>query len=95
MEQEILVLIFSMYLALNSFVLIKINKALYLKEERRNIHRVLIWVIPFLGPLLIKSHWITHKNNINVMTKSKRRNKKGKNTDNWETLTGYGGGGDF
>lgn len=46
-----------LYIVVNIYVLRKINKAAYLKEERRSLHKVIIWVIPFLGALLLRGFW--------------------------------------
>ena len=62
------------YILLNIYVTRKINKAYYLKEERRKLHKIFIWIIPFLGPLMIKSFWQEKKNEtMEVMTKDKRK----------------------
>jgi hypothetical protein len=95
-EMPIAILIsLPLYIILNLIVSKKINQAYYLKEERRSLHKKVIWIIPFLGPLLIKSHWSKNEEKLKVTTEANRRNKRGNNTDNWESLTGYGGGGGF
>lgn len=87
---EIIILIsFSLYVILNIVITQKINQAYYVKEERRTLHKKLIWILPFIGPLLIKSHWKKSKE-LEVMTKDKRGKSKGRNTDDWQNLTGNG-----
>ena len=66
------------YFGINIYVNSKISKAYYLQEERRKIHKLLIWIIPFLGALMIRSHWKKRdKNDIKVVTKTSRKNKSG------------------
>ncbi len=88
-----IVLLVIIYITINLRVMKKIDSAYYLKEERRKLHKKFIWMLPFLGPLLIKSFWQHKKNKgSDVMTKSKRKISKWKSTDNWKNLTGWGGG---
>ncbi len=56
---------------------ISINKSDYLNEERRRLHKRLIWLIPFLGTLLIIGFWIKLKPKFETMTKEEREKKKG------------------
>jgi len=67
--------IISFYITLNIYVSSKIKTAYYLNEGRRNIHRQLIWILPFIGPWALKSFWLEKQNKgLNVLTKSKRGN---------------------
>jgi len=87
---EIIILIsFVLYVVLNLLVTNRIEKAYYLKEERRVLHKRLIWILPFIGPFLIKSHWRRNKE-LKVMTKTERTKRNGSNTDDWQNLTGNG-----
>lgn len=65
------------YILLNIFVMWRINTSFYLREERRKIHKLLIWFIPFIGPLLIFNYWTKSKSTFEVMTKEQREKKKG------------------
>ena len=66
------------YVLVNLYVTKKINKALYLKEERREYHKKFIWYVPFLGPLIIRGFWKTQKETeMEIMTKNKRKKAKG------------------
>ena len=73
----ILVLIATAYILVNLYVTGKINKAFYLKEDRRALHKKLIWIIPFLGPLMIRGSWKKRKiEKLDVITKDKRKRTK-------------------
>lgn len=62
------------YWVLNIYVSQKINKAYYLKEKRRSLHKKFIGFILFLGPWIIKSFWIEKKyTKLEIMTKEKRQ----------------------
>ena len=63
-DLKILVSVGIVYVLLNLFVTIRINKANYLNEERRRIHKRFIWLIPFVGPLLIKGFWTKANQNL-------------------------------
>lgn len=67
-----------MYISLNVFVTKRINKSYYLSEEMRSLHKIFIWFVPFLGPLLIKNFWRKPKtNSIQTNTKTQRdKNEK-------------------
>jgi len=68
--------LFIVYLILNVYVSKKINNAFYLKEERKRLHKVLIWLIPFIGPYAIKSFWSSKQNEgLKVITKKDRKIK--------------------
>jgi hypothetical protein len=68
----------TVYIILNLFVTGRINKSYYLNEERRGLHKKLIWVIPFLGPLMIIGFWRkTRKMKVDIMTKEQREKKNG------------------
>lgn len=84
-----IVLVLTIYLALNIYVTYKINRANYLTEERRSLHKRLVWILPFLGPFLIKSFWSDEKPITKAMT------KKDRETDNssfYESKKGFDGG---
>ena len=66
------------YIVLNMYVAKKINKAFYLKEKRRKLHEKIIWLIPFLGPLMLRGFWKKNRSTkLDVITKSNRKNKAG------------------
>ncbi|GAA0190803.1 hypothetical protein GCM10009122_52750 [Fulvivirga kasyanovii] len=66
------------YLLFSIYVNAKVNKGYYFSEKRRSAHRWLIWMIPFLGAILIKGHWQPKRNyQAEVMTKNERKNKNG------------------
>lgn len=87
----LLILAIGFYVGINLRVTKKINNANYLKENRRKLHKKIIWILPFLGPLLIKSFWQKKKNEASdAMIKGKRKLDKWNGTDNWQHLTGGG-----
>jgi hypothetical protein len=68
----------TLYIVFNLYVTKKINKASYLSQERRGLHKKLIWIIPFVGPLLIIGFWRNEKEvKFETMTKDKRDKEKG------------------
>ena len=67
----------AVYIILNLYVTGRINKSYYLNEERRGLHKKLIWIIPFIGPLLIIGFWTKRKIKSETMTKNEREKKKG------------------
>ncbi len=68
----------AVYILLNLYVTSRIRKAHYSSVERRNLHLKLIWVLPFVGPLLIIGYWRKTKNkNVVIMTKDQRKTNKG------------------
>jgi hypothetical protein len=73
-----LIIIGAIYILLNLYVTRRINKSYYLNGERRELHKKLIWIIPFIGPLLIRGFWKMEKNKkIKTITKEEREKKKG------------------
>ena len=71
-----------LYVFINIYVTKRINKALYLKEERRRLHKKFIWYLPFIGPLIIRGFWKTREDkDLEVMTKSKRKIDKSNYTE--------------
>ena len=66
------------YIVFNLYVTKKINKASYSNAERRALHKNLIWLIPFIGPLMIIGFWRKdRKVEFDTMTKDQREKKKG------------------
>ena len=66
------------YIVFNLYVTKKINKASYSNEERRALHKNLIWFMPFIGPLMIIRFWRKdRKVEFDTMTKAQREKKKG------------------
>jgi|GEM_PF-2385853 len=67
-----------------------INATPLLNSYQKKLNSALIWIIPFVWSMITRSMIKPPKTT--VMTKSKRKTRTGKNSDNWEGLTGYGGG---
>ena len=65
------------YLIFNIYVTIRINKSYYLSEERRKLHKIIIWLVPFIGPLILVNFWTRKKIKMDTMTKVEREKKKG------------------
>ncbi len=63
------------YVGLNFYTRYKINKAFYLSEKRRELHKKLIWFLPFLGALMLRSFWTSKKKKLEAMYKAKRKEK--------------------
>jgi hypothetical protein len=64
------------YIVFNLYVTKRINKSFYLNEERKALHKNLIWIIPFVGPLMIVSFWRKNKKvTFETMTKDQRKKK--------------------
>ena len=76
-ELNTVIAIGTTYILFNLFVIWRINKSFYLNEERRGLHKRLIWIIPFIGPLLIIGFWTKRKIKPETMTKDEREKKKG------------------
>jgi hypothetical protein len=64
------------YIGLNFYVDKRIREAHYLSLDRKKLHRKFIWILPFLGPWLIRSFWKKPEGDMEVMTKDKRKLKK-------------------
>lgn len=45
------------YAGFNLFVTRQIDRAYYVDEERRRLHKKFIWLVPFVGPLVILGFW--------------------------------------
>ena len=45
------------YTVFNIYVTKRINKSLYIDDSRRKLHKKFIWLIPFIGPLMIREFW--------------------------------------
>ena len=73
----ILLLIITAYVLFTLFVSKRISKARYMNEERRSMHKKLIWFLPFVGPVLIRGFWTSQKKKMGVQTKEKRNKGKG------------------
>ena len=69
--------VFLVYVTFNIYVTLRVNKSYYFNEKRRSIHKWLIWVVPFIGPFLIKGHWSRKSDYQEVMTKDKRKGRSG------------------
>lgn len=67
-----------MYAGFNLFVTHRINTAYYVEEERRRLHKKFIWLVPFVGPLIILGFWRKRKKfKFDTITKPDRDKKKG------------------
>ena len=82
LTQIIILLIIAVYVLFTLYVYRKIGQARYINEDRRKIHRKMIWFLPFIGPLLIRGFWTKQKKRMGVQTKSKRNKGKGNFTEN-------------
>jgi hypothetical protein len=68
----------AIYVGFNLFVTQRISKAFYMDEERRKLHKKFIWLVPFVGPLLIAGFWRKAKKvKFDTMTKQQRDKNKG------------------
>ncbi len=68
---------------------VKIAKTKYLNTNQKTFNSILNWVIPYAWGFLIRSMIAEPKHM--VTTKKNRKRNSGGNSDNWESLTGYGG----
>lgn len=75
MEIYLIILItLLVYYFFTLYVQRRIGKSLYLDEKRRILHKKMIWILPFLGPIIIRGFWKKRKEKkLEVMTKSKRK----------------------
>jgi hypothetical protein len=46
------------------------------------MHKKLIWILPFIGPVLISGFWTKRKKRMGVQTKERRNKGKGGFTEN-------------
>jgi len=77
MNYIILSAVLILYFIFNLYVRNRINNSIYLDEKRRELHQKLIWILPFLGPIIIYGFWKNKsKDELDVMTKSKRKHDK-------------------
>ncbi len=81
------------YIIYSVWITRKIINSDYLNNKQKTINSLFTWLVPFLWGLLVKG--IITPSNMGTMTKSKRKIKKDKTYDNWQSLTGFGGGGGF
>ncbi|MDW3193934.1 MAG: hypothetical protein R8G66_16290 [Cytophagales bacterium] len=70
---------------------LELDKTSSLGDQKKQWNTILIWIIPFIWPLLVRS--MIKKKRLTVMTKGKRKPNRRRGTDDWGNLTGYGGGG--
>jgi hypothetical protein len=78
----VLLIIIAVYVIFTLYVYKRIGRARYINEERRKIHRKMIWFLPFIGPLMIRGFWTKQKKKMEVHTKERRRKGKGDFTEN-------------
>ncbi len=62
------------------------SQTTYLNLERKQLHKLLIWVLPFLGALLIIWYCRSHQLGIDTHVKSNRKTNAG---HFYESETGY------
>ena len=86
----IFVLIFICHIAFAWRTQLMINRSIVFNSFQKQFNSILSWVIPFLWSFIVRS--VLKERNNSVNTKTRRRKSKGNNSDNWENLTGYGGG---
>jgi hypothetical protein len=68
----------AMYAGFNLVVTRRLNRAFYMDDGRRLFHRKFIWLVPFVGPIIIIGFWRkTHAVKFDTMTKQQRDKKKG------------------
>jgi hypothetical protein len=78
MTMSIFVITAIIYAAFNLFVMRRISRAFYLDEDRRRFHMKFIWILPFIGPLIISGSWREPKKvKLDTMTKEQRDKRKG------------------
>jgi len=69
-----------------------INRSRLLTPARKRTNTWLNWLLPFLWSAIVR-HVIAPLKGPKVKTKASRRKRRwGRNTDNWQNLTGGGGG---
>jgi hypothetical protein len=85
---NLLISLLFIYIILNVYVSIKINKAYYLSEEMRKLHLKLIWAIPFIGPLMLRNFWKNEKVNKFPTNTRSQREKNNKSGDFYESGKG-------
>lgn len=83
-------LVLIIYLIFSIRVTFKVDKTEYLNHKQKIFNCLLVWLIPFIWGFLIIN--IIRPTKPQVMTKNKRKMKKGNFSDNCENLTGMGGG---
>lgn len=70
----VLLIILLVYYFFTLYVYRRIDNSLYLDENRRRLHKKFIWIVPFLGPLIIRGFWKRRKEKkLDIMTKDKRK----------------------
>ncbi len=62
------------YIVLNIYVSKRIDKSLYIDDSRRRLHKKFIWLIPFIGPLMIRGFW--KKSGVEPMKVITKANRK-------------------
>lgn len=73
-----IVVLVSLYIGLNLYVVKRINKANYINSKQRNLHRKFIWFLPFIGPFMIRTYWKKHEYKpVKSRTKVDRKLEKG------------------
>ena len=83
------VILIAVYLIYSIQISKKIEESEYLNQKQKRVNTVLLWLIPFIWGFIINN--IIKPSKPEIMTKNKRKISKGKNTDNWQNLTGFGG----
>lgn len=66
------------YVVINLLVSKRINQAHYIEEERRLLHKKLIWIIPFFGAWMLRSFWkVKPTRQLDVITRKDRKTDPG------------------
>jgi len=70
---KIILIILVLYILMHVYVTKRISKAYYVEDKMKRFHRKFIWMLPFLGPLVIKNFWKTPKEKgLQINTKTQR-----------------------
>jgi hypothetical protein len=85
---KLALIIFLIYISITIYVTIRINKSFYISEEMRKLHKKLIWILPFLGPLILKNFWRREKINKFPTNTKTQRDKNQKYGDFYESGKG-------
>ncbi len=88
-----LIILILLYVIFSIWISNKIVKSIFLDKNQKRINLIIIWLVPFLWGFLVKLMIGSTDNK--TVTKKSRKKSKSKNSDNWESLTGYGGDADF
>ena len=77
------------YLIYSVIIQLKIIRSQLINRQQKHLNSLLLWIIPFLWGILVLSFIKPSK--LGIKTRDKRMTNRFKFSDNWETLTGFGG----